>query len=55
MSEVPSNQRMPLRFRSIQKQDDICSEMIVGMLIHGQFLKFKDKPNYDHFAFEIND
>jgi len=42
------------RLYQLQKQDDKCSEMIVGMLIHGQFLKFKDKPNYDNFAFEIN-
>lgn len=36
-----------------EQQEDCCSDMIVGMLIHGQFLTFKDKPNYDNFAFEI--
>lgn len=41
-------------YHFLQRQEDICCEMIVGMLTHGQFLKFKDKPNYDHFVFEFS-
>ena len=33
---------------------DVCSDMIVAMLTHGQFLKFKDRPNYDNFAIEFS-
>jgi len=41
-------------YQLLQKNDDedCCSDMIVGMLMHGQLLTFKDKPNYDHFVFE---
>lgn len=43
------------RLYELQKSyADCCSETIVGMLTHGQFLKFKDKPNYDHFLFEFS-
>lgn len=50
-------QKQWTRLYQLQRQldDDICGEMLVGMLTHGQSLKFKDKPNYDHFTFEINE
>jgi len=38
-----------------EQEGDCCREMIVGMLIHGQFLTFNDKPNYDHFAFKMDE
>lgn len=41
------------RLYSLQSQNDLCSEMIVGLLMHGQFLRFKDKPNYENFIIEF--
>jgi serine/threonine protein kinase len=43
------------RLFSLQKQNqnDVCSEMVVGLLMHGQYLRFKDKPNYDNFIIEF--
>ena len=43
------------RLYQLNRPDDCCSEMIIAVLIHGQFLKFKDKPSYDQFTFEINE
>ncbi len=40
-------------YKLLQRQDDLCSEMIVGMLMHGQFLRFNDKPNYETFIIEF--
>ena len=47
------NQKHWTRLYQLKRQEDCCSEMIIALLVHGQFLKFKDKPNYDHFTFEI--
>lgn len=46
-------QKQWAKLYQLQRQEDMCSEMMVGMLMHGQFLKFKDKPNYDNFTIEL--
>lgn len=38
------------RLYKLQKNHN--SEMLVGLLMHGQFLRFKDKPNYEIFIIE---